>query len=66
MIFRFLTSGESHGKGLNVIIDGMPSGINFDENFINSELKRRQKGYGRGGRMKIEADTVEVLSGVRF
>ena len=66
MIFRFLTSGESHGKGLNVIIDGMPSGVRFDENFINNELKRRQKGYGRGGRMKIEADTVEVLSGVRF
>ena len=66
MIFRFLTSGESHGKGLNVIIDGMPSGVCFDENFINNELKRRQKGYGRGGRMKIETDTVEVLSGVRF
>ena len=66
MIFRYLTSGESHGKGLNVIIDGMPSGVRFDENFINNELKRRQKGYGRGGRMKIESDTVEVLSGVRF
>ena len=66
MIFRFLTSGESHGKGLNVIIDGMPSGVNFDENFINKDLGLRQKGYGRGGRMKIETDTIEVLSGVRF
>ena len=66
MIFRFLTSGESHGKGLNVIVEGMPSGVFVDENLINSELKRRQKGYGRGGRMKIESDCAEILSGVRF
>ncbi len=66
MIFRFLTSGESHGKGLNVIVEGMPSGVSIDENFINSELKRRQKGYGRGGRMQIESDCAEILSGVRF
>jgi len=66
MLFRFLTSGESHGKGLNVIVEGMPSGVSVDENFINNELKRRQKGYGRGGRMKIETDSAEILSGVRF
>lgn len=64
--FRFLTSGESHGKCLTAIIEGLPSGINIDEKFINEELKRRQQGYGRGGRMKIESDTVEITSGVRF
>ncbi len=65
MIFRFLTSGESHGKCLNAIIDGVPSGIAIDNKFINSELARRQKGYGRGGRMKIETDKAQILSGVR-
>lgn len=64
--FRFLTSGESHGKCLTAIIEGLPSGINIDEKFIYQELKRRQQGYGRGGRMKIETDTVEITSGVRF
>ncbi len=66
MLYRFLTSGESHGKCLNVIIDGVPSGIEIDEKYINTELRRRQTGYGRGGRMQIETDTVEILSGVRF
>lgn len=65
MIFRFLTSGESHGKCLNAIIEGVPSGITIDENFINNELSRRQVGYGRGGRMQIEKDTIKILSGVR-
>ncbi len=65
MIFRFLTSGESHGKCLNAIIEGVPSGINIDIDFINKELSRRQVGYGRGGRMLIEKDTAEILSGVR-
>ena len=65
MIFRFLTSGESHGKCLNAIIEGVPSGIKIDVDFINSELKKRQTGYGRGGRMKIETDKVKILSGVR-
>ena len=65
MIFRFLTSGESHGKCLNAIIEGLPSGINIDLKFINNELARRQTGYGRGGRMLIEKDTAEILSGVR-
>lgn len=64
--FRFLTAGESHGKCLTAIIEGMPSGVIIDIDFINNELKRRQQGYGRGERMKIEADTVEITSGVRF
>lgn len=64
--FRFLTAGESHGKCLTAIIEGMPSGVNIDIDFINSELSRRQQGYGRGERMKIENDTVEITSGVRF
>lgn len=64
--FRFLTSGESHGKCLNGIIDGIPAGFTIDLTFINEELKRRQGGFGRGGRMKIETDTVEIKSGVRF
>lgn len=64
--FRFLTAGESHGKCLTAIIEGLPAGINIDVDFINSELERRQQGYGRGERMKIEKDTVEITSGVRF
>ncbi|MBO7224728.1 MAG: chorismate synthase [Bacteroidales bacterium] len=62
---RFLTSGESHGKALNAIIEGIPANITIDTNFINKELQRRQIGYGRGGRMLIEKDTVNILSGVR-
>ena len=65
-IFRFLTSGESHGQALNAIIEGLPAGLNIDIDFINTELRRRQGGYGRGGRMKIETDAVEIKSGVRF
>ena len=64
--FRFLTAGESHGKSLTAIIEGLPAGLEIDEDFINAELKRRQGGYGRGGRMKIESDKVEITSGVRF
>ncbi len=66
MPIRFLTAGESHGKCLNTIIEGLPSGVSIDKAFINNELSRRQMGYGRGGRMKIESDQVEILSGVRF
>ena len=66
MTIRFLTSGESHGKCLNAIIEGIGSGYFLDLNFINNELANRQKGKGRGGRMKIETDTVEIKSGVRF
>lgn len=64
--FRFLTAGESHGKCLTAIIEGVPAGITIDIDFINDELKRRQQGYGRGERMQIENDTVEITSGVRF
>ena len=64
--FRFLTSGESHGKCLNAIIEGVPAGIRIKEDIINADLARRQVGYGRGARMKIENDTVEIKSGVRF
>lgn len=64
--FRFLTSGESHGKCLNGIIDGAPAGFEIDKDLINSELKCRQSGFGRGDRMRIESDEVEIKSGVRF
>ena len=64
-MIRMLTAGESHGKGLSVIIDGLPAGLSVNQEFINIELKRRQHGYGRGKRMQIESDTVEILSGVR-
>ena len=63
---RFLTAGESHGPGLVGIVEGLPAGVPILEDEINHELFRRQQGYGRGGRMKIEKDTVEILSGVRF
>lgn len=62
---HYITAGESHGKGLVAILEGIPSGLKIDENFINSELKRRQQGYGRGGRMKIETDTIDIYAGVR-
>ena len=65
MKFRFLTSGESHGKCLNAIIDGVPANFKINEDFINNELRQRQEGIGRGGRMKIENDTVIINSGVR-
>ena len=64
--FRFLTSGESHGKCLNAIIEGIPAGIRIKEDVINADLARRQVGYGRGARMQIEKDTVEIKSGIRF
>lgn len=62
---NFLTSGESHGKGLLGIIDGIPYGLELTEDYIGYHLSRRQKGYGRGGRMKIEKDFAEIYSGVR-
>ena len=64
--FRFLTSGESHGKCLNAIIEGIPAGIRIKTDIINEDLARRQTGYGRGGRMQIETDTAQIKSGVRF
>ncbi len=63
---RFLTAGESHGKGLTGIIEGIPSGLSLSPEDIDEELKRRQAGYGRGGRMKIESDHAEIISGVRW
>ncbi|ACO04883.1 MAG TPA: chorismate synthase [Persephonella sp.] len=63
---RFLNAGESHGPALTAIIEGLPSNLRISSEFINRELSRRQSGYGRGGRMKIEKDRVEILSGVRF
>lgn len=59
------TAGESHGPALIAIVQGLPAGVTVDPDFINAELKRRQGGYGRGGRQKIETDVVEILSGVR-
>ena len=64
-MIRFLTAGESHGPGLTCILDGCPAGVSIDFDLINFELKRRQKGYGRGARMKIESDQVEAMSGIR-
>lgn len=64
-MLRYLTGGESHGQGLIGIIEGIPSNLNINIDYIDKELKRRQMGYGRGGRMKIEQDTVKILSGVR-
>ena len=61
----YRTAGESHGPALIALIEGMPAGVPVDVDFINTELRRRQGGYGRGGRQKIETDTVQILSGVR-
>lgn len=65
MNFKFTTAGESHGKALVAIVEGLPAGLEIDIEKINHELWRRQQGYGRGGRMKIETDKVEFLSGIR-
>ena len=64
--FRFLTAGESHGEALVAVIDGVPAGLLLAEADIDEDLARRQRGYGRGGRMKIERDRVHILSGVRW
>jgi len=65
MMLRYLTAGESHGPALTAIIEGMPAGLDLSADYINRQLARRQQGYGRGGRMKIETDQAEILSGVR-
>ena len=65
MTFRFTTAGESHGRGLVAILEGMPAGLPVSAERINAELKRRMGGYGRGARMKIESDQIEWLAGVR-
>jgi chorismate synthase len=63
--FRFTTAGESHGPGLVAIVEGMPAGLSLDREALDRDMARRQLGHGRGGRMKIETDTVEVRSGLR-
>jgi chorismate synthase len=63
---RYLTSGESHGRALVCTIDGVPSNLLLSAKDIDSDLERRQKGYGRGGRMKIESDHAQILSGIRW
>jgi len=64
-MLRFQTAGESHGQALVAILSGIPAGLGIDFEYVNRELKRRQGGYGRGGRMKIESDAAQFLSGVR-
>jgi chorismate synthase len=64
-MFRFTTAGESHGRALVAVVEGLPAGVPVEAELINRELERRQWGYGRGGRMKIEQDRAEILSGVR-
>ena len=63
--FRFTTAGESHGPGLVAIVEGLPAGLEIDRERIDADMARRQLGHGRGGRMKIESDSVEVRSGIR-
>ncbi len=64
-MFRFLTAGESHGKALSAIVEGVPAGIEIPSDFIRAELARRRLGYGRGARMKFEEDALQLLGGVR-
>src|SRR6476660_7057090 len=64
-MLRYFTAGESHGEALVAFISGLPAGLKVDQAFIDRELWRRQQGYGRGGRMKIETDKAHILSGVR-
>ncbi len=64
-MLRYVTAGESHGKGLLAIMEGLPAGLKIDPEFIDGELKARQSGFGRGGRMKIEADRVEFWAGLK-
>ncbi len=65
MTLRFLTAGESHGKALTAVVEGIPAGLALSEEYVAGDLKRRQGGYGRGGRQKIESDRAEIVSGVR-
>ncbi len=64
-MLRYLTAGESHGKGLVAILEGLPAGLKINQDFIDRQLKRRQMGFGRGGRMKIEGDKINIISGIR-
>src|SRR5947207_4701509 len=65
MALRFTPAGESHGPGLVAIVEGLPAGLELDRGRLDAEMARRQLGHGRGGRMKIESDSVEIRSGVR-
>lgn len=65
-MLRFLTAGESHGQCLTAIVEGLPAGLKVDLDALNHDMARRQMGFGRGGRMQIETDRAEILSGVRF
>ncbi|HXW16627.1 MAG TPA: chorismate synthase, partial [Terriglobia bacterium] len=64
-MLRYFTAGESHGEALIALLCGLPAGLRVDQSFLDRELWRRQQGYGRGGRMKIERDTAHLISGVR-
>ena len=61
-MLRFLTAGESHGRGLTLVVEGVPAGLTITEEYIAAHLARRQRGYGSGGRMKIERDRAEILA----
>src|SRR6187397_419416 len=65
MPFRFVRAGESHGPGLVAVVEGLPAGLELDREALDRDMARRQLGHGRGGRMKIESDSVEIRSGVR-
>ena len=64
-MLRYFTAGESHGEALVAFLSGLPAGLRVEQAYLDRELWRRQQGYGRGGRMKIERDTAHILSGVR-
>src|SRR6202166_5457738 len=64
-MLRYFTAGESHGEALVAFLSGLPAGLKVDQAFMDRELWRRQQGFGRGGRMKIETDKAHILSGVR-
>jgi chorismate synthase len=64
-MLRFLSAGESHGQALVITLDGMPAGLEVDIDALNTQLRRRQGGYGRGRRMAIESDRAEILAGLR-
>ncbi|MCE2874284.1 MAG: chorismate synthase [Planctomycetaceae bacterium] len=64
MALRYITAGESHGPGMLAVVEGLPAGLTVDQAFIDGELRRRQAGYGRGGRQRMETDAAEVLTGV--
>ena len=64
-MLRFSTAGESHGEALVAMVSGLPAGVPVDQALLDREFARRQKGYGRGGRMRIEQDRAHILSGVR-